>query len=596
MRWRPTLTAMVGVGLLAAGLVVPTSAGAATTTAAALPAIVPTRLAYPSGGNSVAGLGNDGANQNAQFTDSVPATVAPSWRNGPPLCPQSGGVGASSISVSRTLTIVAESQYQCASVSAYTIATGALVWRKQYHSVDEAIVSGGTVYVKRDDPATSQTMVDSLSARTGGRLWTGPVSTRGGNLSVGAGLVTNDDVVLSARTGGALWKPRVDVGRPGWSFVAGGRLFYASGMGATASDASGRGLWRTLYPKDLTGIWPNQSSARPSLHDGLVYVPGPKTIVLGAKTGRIVRTLPQSAQSIAFDGRTGFFTTYGDTSSPAKAATLRAVDLITGTVRWTHSFPMNSIFPWDAASAPLVANGLVWITSMSGSTDETTVLALDESTGVRRSEFVAPCADGGSGGNLAIAQHRLFVSTACGVQTYVPSKSIPVVTTPGEMLSDPGFERGKDGWAPMGNGSVDRTTTVTRNGKGAITVTPASSTAGTVGATRTVATDAQRHAWFRASCWVRPSTTGTSVAFRSREWAPSDPPTTPTTPIAPHSGWTGFDVRELTVGVWTRLDATGYVQEAGDSLAMQVFSMNAAAAGGTLTVDDCSVTGYQPSS
>jgi hypothetical protein len=274
---------------------------------------------------------------------------------------------------------------------------------------------------------------------------------------------------------------------------------------------------------------------------------------------------------------------------------VRAIDLTTGAVRWTHSFPMKGGNPWNPDTAPLVSNGLVWAASTSDSLDPTTVVALDEVTGAKRSEFVAACDDGGGGGNLAIAQHRLFVSTACGVQTYVPSRTTPVATTPGEVLTDPGFERGTDGWAAVGSSSVGRTTALVRSGTAAVTVTPSSTTAGTVGATRTVATNAQRHAWFRASCWVRPSTAGTSVAFRTREWSPSDPSSTPTTPL-PQVGTGGWDVEELTQGVWTRLDTTGSVQDGGDFLALQITSRNAAAVGGTLTVDDCTATGLQPSS
>lgn len=599
MRWRPLLTVLVTSGLLAAGAVAPTQGDAAA--AAALPPIAPTRAPYPAGGNVVIGEGNDVANQNAQLTDSMPATVTPSWRNAPPLCPQSGGVSASSISVTAKTTIVTEPQYQCSSVSAYATTTGKLVWRKQYHFAIQATVTRGTVYLLHDDPATSEYRVDALSADTGKRIWAGDlVNGEGGwAVSVGNGHVSNGAAVSSSRTGTFLWRARWDVGTPVRSIISGGRVYVWSPNGVTATDSKGNWLWRTLLP-DL-GPSPAQAESRASasVHDGLLYVPGARTFVIDTKTGKILRKLPSSYQSVAFDGRTGFFTsngwTPGSVDGPSVAATVRAVDLTTGTVRWTHSFPMKGSNPWNPDTAPLVSNGLVWLSSTSDSLDPTTVVALDEVSGAQRNEFVAACSDGGGGGNLAIAQHRLFVSTACGVQTYVPSRTTPASTTPGEVLTDPGFERGTDGWAAMGSSTLARSTTPARTGHAAVTIVPSGSAAGTVGATRTVSTNAQRHAWFEASCWVRPSTAGVSVAFRSREWSPSDPPSTPTTPL-PQVGTGGWDVAELTTGVWTRLDTTGYVQDAGDSLALQITSRNAAGVGGTITVDDCTVTGTQPSS
>lgn len=602
MQWRSPITLLLAACMLPVAVVMPGTTVAAT--AATVPVITPTRLPYPSGGNSVIGTGNDVGNQNAQLNDSVPATVAPSWRNSPALCPQSGGASASSISVSRTLTVVVESQYQCASVSAYSLTDGKLVWRKPYHFAVEATVSAGKVYVLHDAPEISEFQIDSLSARTGGLLWKGAVvNGQGGyGLSVGAGLVANDSHVSSARTGGSLWRARWDVGDHGRSIISGGKVFYSTLYGVTATDSKGNWLWRTVYPDGLSGASPQTSSARPSVHDGLLYLPGSKTIVVDPKTGKIVRLLPSSYKSIAFDGRTGFFTTLGsnrDISTEATVpSTVRAVDLQTGVVRWTYSFPQKGWSSWNPDTAPLVSNGVVWAASTSDSNDPTTIVALDEKTGTQRSEFVAACEDGGGGGNIAIAQHRLFVSTACGVQTYVASKTPPVVPSSGGALSDPGFERGTDGWEAMGAASVTRTSAVRRSGTGALTLTAASTTAGTIGATRTIATDAQRRAWFEASCWVRPSKAGMSVAFRTREWSPTDPSTTPTTP-EPIKGTGGWDVSNLAVGVWTRLDTLhsgpGTVNEAGNSMAVQITSKNAAAIGGTLMVDDCTVTGGPPS-
>ncbi|MGN6409487.1 MAG: outer membrane protein assembly factor BamB family protein, partial [Curtobacterium sp.] len=289
---------------MAAALAVPASPAAAaptvvaespaatgTATAAPAPAIIPTRRPYPSGGNVVIGAGVDGGNQNAQFADTVPATVTPVWRNGPPLCPQSAGAAAISISLSRTLTVVVESQYQCSSVSAYALKTGKLVWRKQYHFASTASIAYGNVYVFHDDLTTHLNAVDALALATGRTVWGNRIiEGQGGHaLSIASGLVANSDTVLSTDRGKFLLHTRSDVGQPGLSLAAAGRVYYSSGYGTTATDAKGNWLWRTAYPAGVDGAWPSTTRARPSLHDGLLYVPGSKTIVIDVKTGRIVR-------------------------------------------------------------------------------------------------------------------------------------------------------------------------------------------------------------------------------------------------------------------------------------------------------------------
>ena len=71
------------------------------------------------------------------------------------------------------------------------------------------------------------------------------------------------------------------------------------------------------------------------------------------------------------------------------------------------------------SSAPIIANGLVWILAGVDTGTPGQLLALDEITGRVRSGTEIGCPPA-FGGNLAIAQHRIFVPTACGVQTYTP--------------------------------------------------------------------------------------------------------------------------------------------------------------------------------
>lgn len=580
MSWRPRLVALTTTALLLGALAVPTPAAAAS--------ITPGHVAPPASGTNAIGAGIDGANQNAQLGETLPATIVPSWRNAPAHCPSSGTVATKSIGVTRTSTIVFEAQFSCTSVSAYGTTTGTLLWRKQYGAAKSATVAGGKVFVVHTAVNTktgAQTgRLDALSEQTGKKLWS---TFRGGSVdwvvSAGSGLVANEHSVLSAATG----RSKFDIPFPsehGWTLIGGGRVFFANGAGVQAFDTSGRELWNLVYPKGVQAGSPdyNLNRVRPSLHDGLLYLPGAKTIVVGAKSGRLVRMIPRSEYSMAFDGKIGFVTSIGSTGTPATPSTVSAVGLKTGRVIWTHRLPMDSIFPTFPLAAPVVSNGIVWLSSASGSSDPASIVALDEVTGAQRSETIDPCTDGGHEGNLAVAQHRLFVATNCGVQTYVPTDAVPTSVTPGELLQDPGFERGTDAWGTIGAGTIARTPSPVHGGSGAVTITPDSTAPGAVGASRTITTDSIRIGGYRASCWVKPSTSGMSAAFRPAEWSADAPPT-----ALP----TGWDVEELAVGVWTRLSTQHTLWNNGKTIAMQVYSANASKTGGSLTVDDCSITG-----
>lgn len=429
MHRRIHLIALSAVGLLVSLLVAPATASAAGTS------IVPTHLAYPSTGTTAIGTGIDGTNQNAQLAETLPAAVARSWRNAPPICPQSNGMTASTISVTRTFTIVDETGYQCSYVSAYLTATGALQWRKSYHLAFSATVTDGKAYVLHDLPDTGESRVDALSARTGGVLWSAQQGVSADQReSVGSGLVARSSSVLSAATGKPAFDLGMRFGEHGQTLISGGRLYLAGDGGVQAFDTAGKQLWATRYPAGGHGYSANVNGSMPSLHGGLLYTPGTVTTVFGAKTGRIVRTLPSSATSWAFDGKVGFATTTGTTAvpatggasgTPAVPATLRAFDLTSGKVLWTRALPLvggSGQVPSEASAAPVVANGIVWLAHTADSGSPTGILAVDERTGAVRNSIVDACSAGGGTGNLVVAQHRLFVSTGCGVQSYAPSR------------------------------------------------------------------------------------------------------------------------------------------------------------------------------
>ena len=421
------IVARVAAMAVCAGLVVsqPLTSSAATT-----PPITPGHTSYPAAGTTVQGLGIDAANQNAQLAESVPATIKASWHAQAPLCPQAGESVATSISVSGAYTAVVEQQYQCSFLSVYTTSTGALRWRKQWtsRSALTANIVGDVVYLEADNPTNGETDLYAYTLATGALKWQ---SFDGDyyaqyTTSIGSGIATSqqwaDDLTTGKHKFTFNLSPTSSTG--GVSFVAGGRLFYnASGAVEAHSVTTGALLW--AHPKSDDNTGPGAGNALPALHNGLLYIrsiygnSSNSTLVLDPATGKLVRTLPVADEPIAFDGSVGVFTRtpYG------KQSTLTAVNLTTGHVYWTHVLPgasagnPNNYTVVD--TAPVIENGLVWILDTTGSDIPGHVASLDEVTGATRSITVQPCGAGSEPGMLAVAEHRVFASSGCGVLSYV---------------------------------------------------------------------------------------------------------------------------------------------------------------------------------
>jgi len=392
--------------------------------------IVPGHLPYPAGGTSVLGDGIDAGNRNAQLAETVPAQINQSWRAEPPLCPSSGGSSAVSISVSGNRTVVVDTQYQCSWLSAYETGTGKLLWRHQYHFAHMAKIDGSRVYLAHDNPETSQMVLDTFNLNTGALLWTSPYVSEYRTV-FGSGVVMGGYYALDATTGinrfvagpSATSEP---------SLIEAGRVIYnGQGLVEAFSATTGKSIWKYVKPGGNSGPYgPGAGTAAASVHNGRLYIPSnfytAQTLVLDAATGRYIRTLPNSTKAIAFDGRTGIFTTSGY----SEPSVITAVDLETGAVQWTHRLGMKDLnYGYEVvSSAPVIANGLVWILAGVDTGTPGQLMALDEITGRIRSGTTVGCPPA-FGGNLAIAQHRIFVPTACGVQTYVPGAADTVAPT-----------------------------------------------------------------------------------------------------------------------------------------------------------------------
>ncbi|WP_432245720.1 Ig-like domain-containing protein [Arthrobacter sp. G.S.26] len=419
-----------GIGAIVA--VVLSGGLAAGPASAVVPPITPGHLPYPAGGTSVMGQGTDSGNRNAQLAETVPAQITKSWKAIPPFCPSSGGSASISISVSGNRTVVVDTQHQCSWLSAYETVSGKLLWRHAFHFSAQAKIVGSKVYFAHDNMQTSSPeTLDAYDISTGKLLWS---SESGGKdqVVVGSGLAMSSLYGLDATTGSL--KLVFDQGASTNSslLIDGGKILHNAHEAVSAfSVTTGKLLWR--YAKSLAPFTPGEGMSPISVHNGRLYVPSvrseTKTLVLDVATGKFVRTLPNSEISIAFDGRTGIFTS----SEQDKPAAVSAVDLETGTVQWTHRLGMQDLnYGYDVlSSAPVIANGLVWILAGSDTFTEGQLIALDEVTGLVRSGTAVGCAPA-MGGNLAIAQHRIIVPTNCGVQSFVPGppdKVAPVAET-----------------------------------------------------------------------------------------------------------------------------------------------------------------------
>lgn len=588
-RWRIVPVAVAVVAVAALGMTGPSASATTRATATSTSRVVPTHAALPAGGSTAVGAGIDAANQNAQLSESVPATVKPSWSREAPLCPWAAGASASSISVTGRYTVVDEVTYGCTYVTAYSTTTGAVHWRKTFASAYSTTVSGDTAFVLHSNDA-GETLVDAITVSTGKTRWSKPQgSAYGRTETVGSGLVANSESVLDASTGAPAFQlplgPSVTTG--GTTLISGGRIFYNSLTAVEAFSPSGRSLWVRAKPGGNSVLGAGAGEATPALHGGLLYVrsseetPSGTTLVLDPATGAVVRTLPRSDTDWSFDGGVGFATTAGTYGVPTRVS---AVALGSGKAYWTHSFPMNEQNPFGPESTPVVENGLLWMTVASDSGSPTEIVALDEISGSVKTDFSNACPT--AEGNLVVAQHRLFISSDCGIQTFVPSATPPVVVAPaGELLPDPGFERSTAGWTPIGAGVLGSSTTA-HAGAHALRVTPTAVAPSTVGVEYDgVVARAATASSYAASCWIRPTKAGLRIGMDLEER-----PEGTSVGALPK----GSEVPSLAVGVWTLMTTTGYERGDGDGLALRLWAENASAATGPLVVDDCSVT-KQPS-
>lgn len=422
----------------------------ATSAQAAGPSIVPGRSSAPAGGTSDIGFGVGSGNVNSQLGERIPSTIKAVWSKRFVTCTQGDFSAVKSIAIVGSRLFLTSYNYACGTVFGLTT-DGKLNWGNQPNTfVGRLKVANGLVYLPHLVQATTRDGHGTVPVAAfavdkdvpdGVRLWTSEAvdeeagSDYGVNeeyvTSVAGGLISSGTAISDAVTGkylfdlplestaarGVRWTAEHDGVRGGTSFVTPSQIIYNSNTDVEAFNHQGEHLWTYLKTGGVKGA--GYGHAEPSLTRGRLYIPSTaavgagKTLVLNAASGALERTLPGTSQPLAIDGRVGIFTTPARSS---KAATLSAVDTVTGSVYWTHTVARLDRHPGAVASGPVIENGLIWYQSGNSFASPGTLVSISEKTGKTKTTTQQRCPPSGS--NIAIAQGLIATGTECGIVAY----------------------------------------------------------------------------------------------------------------------------------------------------------------------------------
>lgn len=423
-------TALVVVGLLASASWSTTPARA-DGPASSSGVIVPTHKTYPSGGTTTVGQGLQRSNSNAQLAESIPAQVRPRWGAAPSAhscLNEDSELTTRTTATSRKYTAVL-STATCSRISVYRTSSGKKVWRKAFFEVSSIVSDGTLVYAYTED-INGNNAIEALKISSGKRQWRHRASSSPRNLVVGSGVVVNGSQVLDAKSGKFKYylpEPTGETSNDPFTLVVGGRLYRNTNAEVGAWTVAGKPLW--LYTK--TGDHfegPGEGESLVQYHAGRIYVreataDEKPTLVLDADTGVQLGELPFTAQPLAFDGPVGIFTQKH--WSDNDRVSLLAVDLDDAHVYWTKTYvAQNPQARMSLLTPPVIENGLVWFNLDNPAGGRSDLVAVDEVTGQQQSSTSLACrlkshhSDGAAFGTIGVAQHRLFVPSTCGLQTF----------------------------------------------------------------------------------------------------------------------------------------------------------------------------------
>jgi hypothetical protein len=143
---------------------------------------------------------------------------------------------------------------------------------------------------------------------------------------------------------------------------------------------------------------------------------------------------------------------------------------------------------------------------------------------------------------------------------------------PKNLLANPGFETGTQGWRPLGGARLTRSTEATEGGW-SLRILADPSAGGPVGITVPDATVTKAQGRYHTNAWVRPSAPGTTVTIGLREYHDGRP--------VPGSNTLGWTVER---SGWRQFGAIHVASLTGSHLALEIMARDLPP-GGYLDVD-----------
>jgi len=143
---------------------------------------------------------------------------------------------------------------------------------------------------------------------------------------------------------------------------------------------------------------------------------------------------------------------------------------------------------------------------------------------------------------------------------------------PRNLLANPGFEDGPQGWRPIGRARLTRSSDATEGGW-SLRILADPTVAGPVGITVPDVTLTKLHGRYHTNAWVRPSAPGTTVTIGLREYHDGRP-----VPGSNTLGWT------VEGAGWRHFGAIHVASLAGSRLALEIMARDLPP-GGYLDVD-----------
>ena len=269
-------------------------------------------------------------------------------------------------------------------VYALSASTGTTFWSFESpvdytFSFSSSAVANGVVYV-----GCSDYNLYALDAKTGKLLWSYATGATVSTPVVAGGVVyaTSDQTyALNASTGVLIWSAPA---ASRWAPALVGNALYVSANQLYAFNAStGAVIWKT----------PINSSAAPAVAGNTVYVTSDMVYALNASTGALIWSYPvvsTNTPAIAL----------GKVYVGAKDDTVYALNAYTGAFLWKYAAQTYQV------TAPVVANGVVYVTSSPQIPGYSYLDALDATTGALLS---ANQLDGEGGTSAVVANGVVYV-------------------------------------------------------------------------------------------------------------------------------------------------------------------------------------------